>query len=125
MKKLIVTSLVFALALLSGCSLHKQVAPVPGQLNAADASIYRSLYDIQGGIDAVKSSIADGTITLDANQTKLFNDLKTAYNLAETAYQAYRAIPTPANLSTLQVSVSSAQTKLSNFTNASPAITSK
>lgn len=97
-------SLVLATAVL-GIACNKPVqAPVPGSLNAFDASSYRSLIDAQAAINAVKTDAAAGKIVLTPAEKTVLNKAIADYNIAEAAWQAYHA-GTTADTATLTTAI--------------------
>lgn len=114
--------------LVVGCAATKPVqAPIPGQVNAFDASMYRGLRDMQGAIDATKTDLAAGKVTFTAQETQIFDDFKSTYNVAEAAWQVYHGAATTANANTLTAAYNAANTKYGAFVTARtpPAATSK
>lgn len=98
--------------MLTGCTLRAN-APLPqGALNAADASVYRTLADAHGFTAKVRSEIVAGKAKLTPAQTTVFNKLVDDLNAADILYQAYHAAGfigqpgTTANLTTTANKVS-------------------
>jgi hypothetical protein len=86
--KLKLLTLLLPLCLLAGCVKNIQ-APVPGQLNAFDATSYRVLTDAQAAIDSVKNSAITAPLT--STQKVVLNQAIADYNIAEASWQAYHA----------------------------------
>ncbi len=106
MKRLI--AILAILLCTAGC--HKNVqAPVPGQIDTFDASSFRTLMDAQAAIGSFRADIAQGTLTLNDSQKKIFNQLITDYNTAESLWQLYHA-----GASNDQAAIQSAVTALVN-----------
>ena len=74
----------------AGCA--KQVsAPVPGSLNAFDATSYRTLMDAQAAIDSVKADVAKGVIVLGPTQKNVLNQAIADYNTAQASWHVYHS----------------------------------
>lgn len=105
--------------LVAGCAATKPVqAPIPGQVNAFDASTYRGLRDMQAAIDATNTDTKNGTVVFTAQETQIFMAFKGAYNAAEAAWQVYHAAATTANANALTAAYNSANTAYGQFVTA-------
>lgn len=112
---------------LAGCkqvTASTPAAPVlAGACNQADATMYQTLVFAQGSLLNLKATLASpqtsaSTVT---TLTPYYNDAKTAYNLAEVAWQTYHAACV-ANPSASPTAAQSAVNNLSTAINAVPKV---
>ena len=91
--KAVVLMLVMAATLIfSGCAAKQPPsAPVPGSINAFDATSFRVLSDAQAMINSIKFDVSTGNLTLSPTQKKVLNQAIADYNVGESAWQAYHA----------------------------------
>jgi len=93
-RNLSIATIITVLVLSIACT-KSVVAPVPGSANQFDSDTYLTLVTAKAAIDAAKTALAQNppvfTPTLAAIVKSAVNNAVTAYNVADTTYQAYHA----------------------------------
>jgi len=117
MKKIAVLMLAVAL---SGCAAAKIH---PGSPNAFDSKSYDSLVVAHSVIESTKADLANNAFpaSIAGNVKTALNDLITAYNAADTAYQAYHQSALAGTATAVQQQA--VQNALNNVSTATNALT--
>lgn len=104
-------ALPLALVPLTGCPATSAtpVPLAPGYLSAADQAIGEGLAAVNAFVNQEKLNYAQLSTVAQATEKAPLNALVLATNLANSAYLAYHAAPTTANLTAAQNQLTSAQ----------------
>ena len=84
---LVIVSMLVILAMFGCANQTKPQTLPPGAFNSADAKLFDSLMVAQASLESVKKDAAN----LPASAKPLLNKAIASYNMAEAAYQGYRA----------------------------------
>jgi hypothetical protein len=92
MRKTLVALIVACCLATTACTTNVR-APIPGAVNQFDSDTYLSLVTAKGVIDQTKADLAAGSFPVNITPIvkQSVNDAVQAYNVADTAYQAYHA----------------------------------
>lgn len=114
--------LLLLLTLTLGCA-KTVTAPVPGSVNQFDSDTYLTLLTSKAVIDQTKASLAAGSFPTNISGAvkTAVNGAVTAYNLADTAYQALHTsllngTSTPAQQATVTNAVTNLNTAVAGVT---------
>lgn len=88
-----VVLLVVAIVVSQSLACQKQAAQaaIPGQVNTFDGQTFRALADAQAFLTTLVAQVTAGKLTLTPNQTVLFNNVASEYNVCQGSYQVYHA----------------------------------
>lgn len=100
----------FVLGVMLGCAAHTVKAPIPGALNTFDSDSYQTLMTAQATLNSLKSTVAT-TPSL----KPVLNEAISAYDIAETAWQAYHAAASSALQSSLTTALDDLNTKVATL----------
>jgi hypothetical protein len=102
--------LVLAMTFTVGCAKTPATAPIPGQINAFDATTFRALMDAQAAINSFKADLASGKLTETPGIKTALNQVITDYDTANVLYQAYHAAAGTTPQPPVQAAVTQLQT---------------
>lgn len=105
--------LILLTIVLAGC-VKNVVAPVPGQLNTFDAYAYRVLYDAQAAINSFKTSASASNPSV----KPILNQTIADYDIAESAYQVWRAAGGTGPTTAITQSIAKVQTDIEGIATA-------